>query len=601
MPTNNPNELNSTEIILDKLIKEDSILCNMKETATKKKIKTQKKASLRMCVSGTLHAIDSVKWVDISKEVISPDKPDEIWMEEETYKAVLSGEITNGYGPYLYDIFQKKFVYGNGFSPAHLVCGEEMSTIGYTYLKFFLDGQAPDFGVKSKNPNIPPNIRYCCHSGHLSDISCMIEVNKENGKAFVHKCFNSSIKICGITQKPFHQTSVISVTSSANYAYVSKYHAIKTGLVKKCYHCGQWFESSFIVEHNGNDTCKKCLSKIKAKNAIAPYNDKHIPPAIFAPRYRYGFKIGKDGLIYATQRQQPIPAEEETLWGVELEVELNKKICVGDSLTRYDLASLTKDLLGSDFVSVKEDGSLTMNGKYSGDSEFDPEGKKDGPNYAGFEIVSCPASMEVHAKKWSALEDAQFKNAEGRPYLLAWDTDTCGMHVHRSKANLGTLQIARIVYFVNHRNNQQFIFKVAGRSSAKYCRYFHKEVSEGADPKKVISPEEHKEYDRNRRVAVNICPKHTIEFRIFRGTFNYRHVMRNLQFCDAVVSFCQPCTRSVKELEDYKMFIRYVNSHKKKWPLLAEWMAKNDIIKLKKPGPKADVSKLTLRPELVTE
>ncbi len=77
-----------------------------------------------------------------------------------------------------------------------------------------------------------------------------------------------------------------------------------------------------------------------------------------------------------------------------------------------------------------------------------------------------------------------------------------------------------------------------------------------------------------------------------------RHIVRNIEFCDAVCDFCNPGDRSLKDFEDYRNFIKYVDCNRKRWPILAEWMANQKVIALKNMNKdKADLTALTIKPE----
>jgi hypothetical protein len=206
-----------------------------------------------------------------------------------------------------------------------------------------------------------------------------------------------------------------------------------------------------------------------------------------------------------------------------------------------------------------------MNGKYS-DNDI-------GSKYAGFELVTAPADLATHYSRWPLLSTAKHSNL-----LRSWDTPTCGFHVHVSRNGMSALQIARIVLFVNHPHNKLFIQKVAGRGSAKYCRYFNKE------PKDAVGV--HYKNDENRRQAVNLTNEKTIEFRIFRGTVNPKHILRNIEFCDAICDFCYPASRPLGDINNKIKFLSFVEQNKKRWPLLAAWLAIHGFISIDVPEPK---------------
>lgn len=437
----------------------------------------------------------------------------------------------------------------------------------------------------------------CAASGRYTDPEETVQAFASNhDTVYVSKWFltRGKLEVCDYTKESFIPGSLKKVSLSEKYRTICMKALKDSGVFSQCCHCAVIYETSAGLIENAPELsnrpyCAKCYSTVARKSAILAHNATGYPKAIYREQTRLGSYYAEDGLIYATLKPEPI--KHIRLFGVEVEVEMHVPGVKKERLDRFLLALHVKKTLGTDFVMVKEDGSLLMNGKYDGSV-----GPDTGPTYAGFEIVSAPADMATHRERWfRLLETPSYK------HLRAWDTETCGLHVHVSKEALTTLQIGRILYFINHPGNQQFIHKVAGRGCDRYCRYIPKEPADILHPENVISPEEDNDHHRRRRVALNISPKHTIEFRIFRGTVNPKHILRDLEFCDALCDYGYPSSRSLMEFRSPEGFIAFVGENRKRWSFLAEWMGSHEMIVVNKPGAKADLTKVTLRPETVEE
>jgi hypothetical protein len=206
-------------------------------------------------------------------------------------------------------------------------------------------------------------------------------------------------------------------------------------------------------------------------------------------------------------------------FGVELEVE------AGDNRD-----SAAEDISGKldNFAVLKEDGSIK----------------------SGFEIVTRPASMDEQRRGWkgffSDLPDG----------LLSYKTETCGLHVHASRSALTTLQIAKIVCFVNSPDNREFVERIAGRKACDWARYHGKNLATAG------------KRTGQRYEAVNLENSKTIEFRIFKGTLKETSFWRCIEFCDALISFSAPASRTMDESLNWKAFARYVREGRKQWPNL---------------------------------
>lgn len=413
----------------------------------------------------------------------------------------------------------------------------------------------------------------CHHSEHFCKPDDLIEVHVGNVKRKIHSSYidNGEYFKCEISKKFFHRNERIRIQDSVKWGgFVSKTEASKEDSgVKRCECCGVWFDAERVLQRiwdrGRTMACNPCNNKELGKNLIRPHNFAEYPMPIYKKR-EYWRMTGETD----KRRRKKMEDVGIRLFGVEVETELNKRGCAAKGLDRFSMARAMKDALGDDFVMVKEDGSLSMNGHYQQSV------------YAGFEVVSAPADIEVHRQRWGKLlEMENFKQ------LRAWDTETCGMHVHVSKAALTTLQIGRILMFMTHNDNKKFIAKVAGRGENKYCRAHHKEkLSDGIqygevevrDGVEYIQADFHlPRNDEARRQAVNITNPKTIEFRIFRGTVHPRHIIRNIEFCDAVCSYCHPGSRSFLELRDWRPFIKYCADNRKTYPLFVEWCESEDV------------------------
>jgi len=207
-------------------------------------------------------------------------------------------------------------------------------------------------------------------------------------------------------------------------------------------------------------------------------------------------------------------------YGLEIETEVR-----GARVSR--VASATRKLLGR-FASIKGDGSLNC----------------------GFEIATAPASLGEMREKLTPLLDSLPSGLCSFPY------DTTGIHIHATRKPLTNLAIAKIVCFINAAHNRQFIQTIAQRGSCSYSNISAKKFGEAAK----VNP--------RRYEAVNLQNCDTIEFRLFKGTLFKPSVFKNLEFADALIHYCLPSSRSIKESQSRTRFIRYVEANAKTWPHL---------------------------------
>ena len=334
--------------------------------------------------------------------------------------------------------------------------------------------------------------------------------------------------ICDFDHKTYLSAYAVCIKGHDTYKVVSSYHIHNGGPpFLKCEACGsrRWHEHMLP---DGN--CPDCNAKKQAGQYIRPW-DHSSHPDIISPMVKRRGHVVRGGHIFASGKEELVPTYRP--FGVEIEVELDIKVLKKNRWIRGHVAKNLMDRIGSRYIVIKEDGSLTLNGKYSGAAEFAQNG--DGPNHAGFEIVSCPMGLDSHRSVWGMLDRCEVFGA-----LRSWDTPTCGFHVHFSREAITNLQLGKMLVFINHKKNRKFLREVAGRGGNKYCVYADKNFSDSLHPERVVSASEKQDRDRRRRVALNVCNKHTIEYRGFKGTVNPRHIIRNIEFCDALIEFTYP-------------------------------------------------------------
>lgn len=325
-------------------------------------------------------------------------------------------------------------------------------------------------------------------------------------------------------------------------------HMTDKGLITRCEDCNEWELSHHVRSYYGNDSAEICRNCIENNYRWSEYYDDYIYLESARDAHdQYGnrcvvheddddFEYNDDDDEYYhvdyspasrvignyhsskhSQRPQPSPwtRMKKRYLGVELEVEVRDNDRSDKALALHKL--INNEQFG-DKVFFENDGSLNN----------------------GFEIISQPMGMDKHRDLWAWLKDKDAVRS-----LRSHNTTTCGLHVHVSKDGLSKLQIAKIVSFINDPDNEPLIRAVARRYAEGYCRIKVKKIGQAAQ-------------SDDRYEAVNITPRKTIEFRIFKGSLKYESVMAAIQFSNAVVDFCSRSTTSIRELKADKFldFIR---------------------------------------------
>jgi len=225
---------------------------------------------------------------------------------------------------------------------------------------------------------------------------------------------------------------------------------------------------------------------------------------------------------------------EQLYMGVELEFEPKNQ---------FDIQVLMDQIhdIFHDFAIMKQDNSLLN----------------------GFEICSRPASLEVHKEKWTPFFELVAPNLQTFFIQDKHRLDRCGMHVHINRQPLSSLQIGKMVAFIHHPKNYDFVKKIAGRASNEYCHYdFPREIKDAKPEYYRLLP---------KKVGVNLHHNETVEIRIFKSTTDIKTFFKNLEFCDALTRFTFPAHADIKGSIQYENFIKFLHETPEDYPNLIEF------------------------------
>jgi hypothetical protein len=78
----------------------------------------------------------------------------------------------------------------------------------------------------------------------------------------------------------------------------------------------------------------------------------------------------------------------------------------------------------------------------------------------------------------------------------------------------------------------------------------------------------------SRYDILNVGPN-TVEVRMFRGNLRPDRVIKNIEFCHALVVYCQGA--SIKQLESWKNFSRWLIEHRGEYPALVKFLVEKRV------------------------
>ena len=163
--------------------------------------------------------------------------------------------------------------------------------------------------------------------------------------------------------------------------------------------------------------------------------------------------------------------------------------------------------------------------------------KSDGSLDDGFEIVTHPMTLDYHM---NSMDWADVMHEAVRLGYRSHMTSTCGLHIHVNRDAFGETHeeqeriIERILYFTELHWNELFVFS---RRSAYSMNRWAARYGIEKTGKEIL--DKAKKGNTGRYAAINLCPVHTIEFRLFRGTLKLNTLLATLQLvnkiCDTAI------------------------------------------------------------------
>jgi len=350
------------------------------------------------------------------------------------------------------------------------------------------------------------------------------------------KCVNEHFVICKCCSKLYRKSSLKTVSAidgGGNKVKIEVCEKCFTNNYRECHECHDHFNRHELMGQGQNSYCKPCFNK---SYQLCTHCQQVHPKGTITRTIRGGSVVCESCYsyygpieVYETKPKLEFHGIPPHYYGIELECELvNAK-----REERGLKAQETIDLFQKQFVVLKEDGSLRC----------------------GFEICSQPATCVEHKRLWSPFFDRLPKN------LNSFNTSNCGLHIHCSKKPLSLLTIAKIVVFVNDDKNQPFVELIAGRKANTYSTYQKKGHSEAV--KYIGNLGRASRYE-----AVNLVNKDTIEFRIFKGTLKRESFYKAIEFCDALIKFCDTAIHGITYCRNKENFIDFVVKRQKDYPHL---------------------------------
>lgn len=358
---------------------------------------------------------------------------------------------------------------------------------------------------------------------------------------------------------------------------------LKSGILEVCPHCGQIFAVADGVEVGGELCCPDCGDQavrcrvcgelvFEADAHYDSHDDNYVCDDCYCNHdfvvcedcgriIYYEDSVERNGNYYCAgcrphsivneygYKPDPIflsTIEENGTGGTSLYMGVELETDDGD----------IRDVEEHDYVYYKEDGSLSSD---------------------GVEIVSHPATLDFHENclGWDKIADD----------FLSWgyrshQAGSCGLHVHVNRNFFGDsaaeqdLHIAKVVLLVN-RFFDSHLVKFARRNSDQWARKPESKIMGEHSDDDVAKIVRDNLREMGRYVAVNLQNRHTIEFRLFRGTLKVSTLFATLEFVDTLCRFAKQI--SLRQVDAIQWADIFSGLDREKYHCLFDYMAERSM------------------------
>lgn len=353
----------------------------------------------------------------------------------------------------------------------------------------------------------------CAHCGEWIPLESATEIYGNSGDFICNNCYEDYYTTCNDCGDVVEIDETTYIRSGGGYRVCNNCYSY--GNYCYCDDCGEYFEEDYVSYNEDDDCyyCDNCYHLHCGDSRVEDYHDHH--DGTYDTKYslgteKYDSEIFEDGMMYM---------------GIETECSAT----IGGNESAF--------LDAMDTITLNDSGDTLL--KYERDSSINRNGLK------GVECISVPCTPE----KLYSLED-KVKSAFDKARELGYrsDTDATGIHIHVSRPKNDEV-IDRILLVLETFKDE--VIKVARRHSDNWAKFLSDTMYSDSDREnlKALFYIKRKKDTGDRYMALNLTNKNTIEFRLFRGTLNYKTWYAYVEFIHNIMVQCSDLSKPVNDIK----------------------------------------------------
>lgn len=183
---------------------------------------------------------------------------------------------------------------------------------------------------------------------------------------------------------------------------------------------------------------------------------------------------------------------------------------------------------------------------------------KEDSTVSGIEICTLPGDLQSHRetfdwKAWCEKLSPIAKGFHGRDN---------GIHIHINRRALAPLTLGKMLVFLNNPDHSTFLSIVAQRTvndRSEWCPQQSKKLTDGL-PRNL-------NYEKYQ--VLNVTAQ-TVELRMFNSSLRPDRILKNIEFCHALVRFCEQTSHRDLFVSTFRTWL---DDNRLDYPLLSEFVA----------------------------
>lgn len=325
----------------------------------------------------------------------------------------------------------------------------------------------------------------------------------------------------------------------------NKVYKLKKGHRTTCCCCREKISDKFYV-HQESNYCYSCLKKnnlfvCDSCSSVKTTKNRQVIGQLSICGKCYRDKLNETVRDYYYKPTTKFFGKDFRYFGIELEVAYIKDC--NDYSMELNEKAFQLDHYIKEWAYLKYDGSIENCG------------------YEGFEIVTHALTLPWIKKE--LYDKFQYIWDLSQDNFRSFSVKSCGMHVHVNKSSVSSQCLFNLLRLF--KSDPEFLRIIGSRRKSEMSRWSPVCNNDDEYLNRIA-----KSKRDDFRGAINLYHDKTVEFRLFRGTLNPKGFMKNIEFVQSILEFCD--YNKLSALCNFENYVEFLKERKEFYPLILDFI-----------------------------